>query len=100
MKRSAMETVQIRLTGDLIKMVDRLVERGLYSSRSEAVRDAVRKLVVESEIGSLAEKRAEKTSVELVKEVRGKIWRECLEEAGGDRKRALEILERRMEELE
>jgi len=99
-KRTAMETVQIRLTEDLIKMVDRLVERGIYSSRSEAVRDAVRKLVVESEIGSLAEKGAEKASVELVKEVRGKIWRECLEEAGGDRKRALEILERRMEELE
>jgi len=95
-----METVQIRLTEDLIKMVDRLVKRGIYSSRSEAVRDAVRKLVVEREIGRLAEKRAEKTSVELVKDVRGKIWRECLEEAGGDRKRALEILERRMEELE
>jgi len=99
-KKTAMETVQIRLTEDLIKMVDRLVKRGIYSSRSEAVRDAVRKLVVEREIGRLAEKRAEKTSVELVKDVRGKIWRECLEEAGGDRKRALEILERRMEELE
>ena len=46
MKRSAMETLQVRLTGDLIKMVDRLVERGIYNSRSEAVRDAVRKLVV------------------------------------------------------
>lgn len=100
MKRMAMETVQIRLTEDLIRMVDRLVERGIYSSRSEAVRDAVRKLVVESEIGSLAEKRTGKTSVELIKEVRGKIWRECLEETGGDRERALEILERRMESSE
>ena len=97
MKRLAMETLQIRLTGDLIRMVDRLVEQGIYSSRSEAVRDAVRKLVVESEIGSLAEKKAEKTSVELVKEVRQKIWKECLEEAGGDRREALRILERKME---
>ncbi|MBS7638527.1 ribbon-helix-helix protein, CopG family, partial [Candidatus Bathyarchaeota archaeon] len=55
-----METLQVRLTGDLIKMVDRLVEQGIYSSRSEAVRDAVRKLIVESEIGSLAEKKTEK----------------------------------------
>ena len=92
-----METMQVRLTVDLIKMVDRLVEQGIYSSRSEAVRDAVRKLVVESEVGSLAEKKTEKASVELVKEVREKIWRECLEEAGGDREKALRILERRME---
>ncbi|MGQ9468926.1 MAG: ribbon-helix-helix domain-containing protein [Nitrososphaerales archaeon] len=88
--------MQIRLTEDLIRMVDRLLERGIYSSRSEAVR----KLVVESKIGGLAEKRTEKTSVELVKEFRGKIWRECLKEAGGDRKRALEILERKMETSE
>jgi len=92
-----METLQVRLTGDLIRMVDRLVEQGIYSSRSEAVRDAVRKLVVESEIGSLAEKKTEKTSVELVKEVRQKIWKECLEEAGGDTRKALRILERKME---
>jgi len=100
MGRTAMETMQIRLTEDLIRMVDRLVERGIYNSRSEAVRDAVRKLVVESEIGSLAEKRTEKTSIELVKEVRRKIWKECLKEAGGDKERALEILERKMEESE
>ncbi len=92
-----METFQVRLTGDLIKMVDKLVEQGIYSSRSEAVRDAVRKLVVESEIGSLAEKKLEKTSVELVKEVREKIWKECLKEAGGERGKALKILERKLE---
>jgi len=97
MKRAAMETLQVRLTGDLIKMVDRLVERGIYSSRSEAVRDAVRKLIVESEVGSLAEKKTEKASVELVKEVRKKIWRECLEDAGGDKEKALRILERKIE---
>ncbi|MEM2104054.1 MAG: ribbon-helix-helix domain-containing protein [Candidatus Bathyarchaeia archaeon] len=100
MKRSAMETLQVRLTEDLIKMVDRLVERGIYSSRSEAVRDAVRKLVVESEIGSLAANKTEKASVELVKEVRRKVWRECLEEAGGDKEKALRILDREVEGLE
>lgn len=59
-------------------------------------RDAVRKLVVESEVGSLAEK-TEKTSVELVKEVREKIWRQCLKETGGDREKALRTLERKIE---
>jgi len=43
----AMETVQIRLTERQIKNIDVLVRRGVYPNRSEAVRDAVRKLVNE-----------------------------------------------------
>lgn len=39
-----METVQIRLTEKQIKNIDVLVRRGIYPNRSEAVRDAVRKL--------------------------------------------------------
>ena len=39
-----METVQIRLTGKQIRNIDVLVKRGVYPNRSEAVRDAVRKL--------------------------------------------------------
>lgn len=40
-----METVQIRLTERQIRNIDVLVKRGVYPNRSEAVRDAVRKLV-------------------------------------------------------
>lgn len=40
-----MQTMQIRLTGKQIKRVDTLVKKGIYPNRSEAVRDAVRKLV-------------------------------------------------------
>ena len=40
-----METVQIRLTEKQIKNIDVLVKKGVYPNRSEAVRDAVRKLV-------------------------------------------------------
>jgi Arc/MetJ-type ribon-helix-helix transcriptional regulator len=40
-----METVQIRLTDKQIKNIDVLVRKGIYPNRSEAVRDAVRKLV-------------------------------------------------------
>ena len=40
-----METVQIRLTGKQIKKLDFMIRTGTYPNRSEAVRDAVRKLV-------------------------------------------------------
>ncbi len=40
-----METVQIRLTEKQIRYIDVLVRRGVYPNRSEAVRDAVRKLL-------------------------------------------------------
>jgi len=42
-----MSTVQIRLTERQIKTIDTLVKTGTYPNRSEAVRDAVRKLVIE-----------------------------------------------------
>ena len=42
-----METVQIRLTEKQIRNIDVLVKKGIYPNRSEAVRDAVRKLVNE-----------------------------------------------------
>jgi Arc/MetJ-type ribon-helix-helix transcriptional regulator len=40
-----METVQIRLTEKQIRNIEVLVKKGVYPNRSEAVRDAVRKLV-------------------------------------------------------
>jgi len=36
--------IQIRLTKELIEKIDKLIEKGLYPNRSEAIRDAVRKL--------------------------------------------------------
>ena len=44
-----MQTMQIRLTENQIKRIDSLVNKGVYPNRSEAVRDAVRKLVGNSE---------------------------------------------------
>jgi len=43
--------VQIRVTEKLIELVDELVESGLYSNRSEAIRDAIRKHVNNDENG-------------------------------------------------
>ncbi|KHO48362.1 MAG: hypothetical protein QT00_C0001G0380 [archaeon GW2011_AR5] len=43
-----METVQIRLTDKQIRNIETLVKKGVYPNRSEAVRDAVRRLVEEA----------------------------------------------------
>jgi len=47
-----MESVQIRLTHQLLVGIDGLVRRGIYSNRNEAIRDAVRRLAFE--YGALA----------------------------------------------
>ncbi len=47
-RKMVMETVQIRLTDKQIKNIETLVKKGVYPNRSEAVRDAVRKLVEEA----------------------------------------------------
>lgn len=39
--------VQIRFTRKLIEKIDDLIETGIYSNRSEAIRDATRRLVME-----------------------------------------------------
>jgi putative addiction module CopG family antidote len=39
-----METVQVRLTKELSRIVDASVARGIYPNKSEVLRDALRKL--------------------------------------------------------
>ena len=41
-----MVPVQVRLTKKLIENVDDLVSKGVYSNRSEVIRDAIRRHVV------------------------------------------------------
>lgn len=66
----AMEQVQLRMSEGLIDKVDSLVNSGLYSTRSDVIRDAVRKLVLSKLIGSIPNK---KDSVKEVKEIRKKL---------------------------
>lgn len=42
-----MKTLQIRATKDQIAAMDRMVRKGIYPNRSEAVRDAIRKHIEE-----------------------------------------------------
>lgn len=44
-----METLQIRLTKKHLKGLEQLVDEGNYSSKNEAVRDAVRRLLEKHE---------------------------------------------------
>lgn len=45
-----MKTLPAKVTSKLIKELDELVNEGWYSSRSEAVRDAIRQLVRRNKI--------------------------------------------------
>jgi Arc/MetJ-type ribon-helix-helix transcriptional regulator len=40
-----METLQIRLTKNMLDRIDVLIKQGTYPNRSEAVRDSVRKML-------------------------------------------------------
>ncbi len=39
--------VQIRINRKIIERIDQLVDAGVYSNRSEVIRDATRRLVIE-----------------------------------------------------
>ena len=68
-----MDTVQIRLSHGLVERVDSLVESGFYSSRSDAVRDAVRRLVLDKMVGIIPNTG---DSVKEVREIRNKLSKE------------------------
>gem|GEM_PF-3527115 len=46
-KVELMVPVQIRINKKMIDKIDQLVEAGVYSNRSEVIRDATRRLVIE-----------------------------------------------------
>ena len=48
-----MDTVQIRLSHGLVDRIDDLVGTGIYANRSDAIRDAVRRLILDKQIGSI-----------------------------------------------
>src|SRR3989338_3715324 len=65
-----MQTMQIRLTKGLIEEIKVLVDRGIYPSTSEAVRDAVRRLILGKEEKIVIPKEAEKITVKIEKEIK------------------------------
>jgi Arc/MetJ-type ribon-helix-helix transcriptional regulator len=42
-----LETINVRLPEEILKILDELVERGLFANRSEAIREFAREYVLE-----------------------------------------------------
>jgi len=51
-----MDIMQIRMNRGLIDRIDSFVNSGVYSNRSDVIRDAVRRFVWEKEAGSIKSK--------------------------------------------
>ncbi len=72
-----MEVAQVRLPKEIMKQMDMLVNTGIYSNRSDVMRDAIRKLammtMVEEQIGSIPNTG---DSVKEVREIRKKLSKE------------------------
>jgi len=68
-----MDTVQVRLSHGLVEMVDDLVETGVYANRSDVVRDAVRRLVLDKLVGILPDTG---NSVKELKKIKAKLSKE------------------------
>jgi len=72
-----MDTLQIRMNKELLKRIDKLVKTGVYSNRSDIIRDAVRRFVWEKEVGSISSKG---TSVEEIRKIRKQLSQINLDE--------------------
>ena len=68
-----MDTLQIRMNPRLVKLIDTMVKSGIYSNRSDVIRDAVRRFVWEKEVGTILNRG---NSVKQIKEARKKLSKE------------------------
>lgn len=72
-----MDTLQIRLGHGLVELIDSLVKKGIYSSRSDFIRDAVRKQMVLNNLDRMVGIIPNTgDSVEEVREIRRKLSKE------------------------
>ena len=69
----AMQMTQVRLTKGLIGKIGELVDKGYYSNKSDAIRDAVRRLVWEKEVGTLPNTG---DSVQEIRKIRARLSKE------------------------
>ena len=71
-----MEVTQVRLPEGLIKEVDKLVHRGIYINKSDVVRDALRRLILEQQVGSI---KNTGDSVKEIREIRKKLSKQKID---------------------
>ncbi|MEM4263456.1 MAG: ribbon-helix-helix domain-containing protein [Candidatus Woesearchaeota archaeon] len=67
------DVVQVRMSKGLIEKVDKLVDKGIYANRSDAIRDAVRRINWGNVIGSIPNTG---DSVKEIREIRKKLSKE------------------------
>ena len=68
-----MDTLQVRLSHGIVERVDDLIETGMYARRSDVIRDAVRRLILDKQVGIIPNTG---DSVKEVKEIRRKLSKE------------------------
>lgn len=68
-----LEPMQIRMNPELIKRIDALVQTGIYSNRSDAIRDAVRRLILKDLVGIIPNK---ENTIKQIKNTRNKLSKE------------------------
>ena len=66
----AMAVAQVRLPESLMEEVEKLVTKGFYTSKSDVIRDALRKLILEKQIGSVPNT---EDSVKEIREIRKRL---------------------------
>ena len=71
-----MELTQVRLPEKLVQELDRFVKQGYYASKSDLIRDAIRRLLLERHIGSIPNTG---DSVQEVRAIRKKLSKEDLD---------------------
>ncbi len=75
-----MTVAQVRLPEGMVKQVDELVESKMYSNRSDVIRDAVRRFVLEKELKNMIGSTPNTgDSVKEVREIRKKLSKEFKE---------------------
>ena len=71
-----MDVAQFRIPKGLMDEVDKLVEKGLYSNKSDVIRDALRRLILENQIGTV---KNNKNSVKEVRKARKELSKQNIE---------------------
>ncbi|HDP73804.1 MAG TPA: transcriptional regulator [Candidatus Woesearchaeota archaeon] len=70
-----MRVVQARLPEGIMREMNQLVKKGFYTNKSDVIRDALRKLILEKQVGSVPNSG---NSVKEVRAARKKLSREEL----------------------
>jgi len=68
-----MDTVQVRLSHGLVDKIDDLVGTGIYANRTDVIRDAVRRLVLDKMVGIIPNTG---DSVKEIRQIRTKLSKE------------------------